>query len=120
MTNEQAIEILKVAKAEVEWECPLDYQIALDMAIANLKTQSDSNKCMSIVLKTGEIINLNCDGYNIKDYNMLELYKKVPTIMTREGEYMCDGCNLRETIAIFNIEDLCGFWMSEERCRLNE
>lgn len=39
MTNEQAIEILEVLKAEKEWECPLDYQIAIDLAIEALKKQ---------------------------------------------------------------------------------
>ena len=37
MTNEKAIEILKVAKAEIEWEYPLDYQIALDIAIKSIE-----------------------------------------------------------------------------------
>lgn len=51
MTNEKAIEILEVAKAEIEWEYPLDYQMALDMAIASLKAQSDSNKCDTCIYK---------------------------------------------------------------------
>ena len=33
MTNEEVIETLKVAKSEIEWEYPMDYQIALDKAI---------------------------------------------------------------------------------------
>lgn len=37
MTREEAIKIIEVAKAEVEWEAPLDYQIAFDMAIEALK-----------------------------------------------------------------------------------
>lgn len=74
----------------------------------------------NIILKTEDMICLNCDGYTIKDYNMLELYNLIPTTMTYEGKHICDGCSLKDTIAIFNIEDLCGFWMSEERCKLNE
>ena len=37
MTYTEAIEFIKVAKAEIEWEYPLDYQIALDMAIQVLE-----------------------------------------------------------------------------------
>lgn len=37
MTNEQAIEIIKVAKAEVEWEYPMNYQVAFDKAIEVLE-----------------------------------------------------------------------------------
>lgn len=36
MNNNEAIELLKVAKADVEWNYPLDYQPALDKAIAAL------------------------------------------------------------------------------------
>jgi len=33
MTDKEAIEIIKVAKAEVEWEYPMDYAAAFDKAI---------------------------------------------------------------------------------------
>lgn len=39
MKNEEAIKILQVAKAEIEWSAPLDYQEALDMAIESLEKQ---------------------------------------------------------------------------------
>ena len=39
MTYEEAIKIIKIAKAEVEWNYPLDYHIALNMAIEALKKQ---------------------------------------------------------------------------------
>lgn len=38
MNRQEAIKILKIAKAEVEWEYPMDYQIALDLAISSLET----------------------------------------------------------------------------------
>lgn len=37
MTIKEAIETIKIAKAEVEWEYPMDYQIAFDIAITTLK-----------------------------------------------------------------------------------
>lgn len=39
MTPEEAITILKIAKAEVEWNYPLDYAIAIDTAIEALEKQ---------------------------------------------------------------------------------
>ena len=39
MKIEEAITILQVAKAEVEWSAPLDYQEAIDMAIEALEKQ---------------------------------------------------------------------------------
>lgn len=38
MTNKEAIKIVKVAQAEVEWEYPLDYAVAFDLAIKALET----------------------------------------------------------------------------------
>lgn len=37
MTVQEAIKILEIAKAEVEWNYPLDYGIAIDTAIKALK-----------------------------------------------------------------------------------
>ena len=39
MTNEEAIRVIEVTKAECEWNAPLDYQVALDMAISALEKQ---------------------------------------------------------------------------------
>lgn len=38
MTKKEAADLLYVLKAQVEWGMPLDYQIALDMAIEALET----------------------------------------------------------------------------------
>lgn len=39
MTPQEAIKILEVAKAECEWNAPLDYQEAFDAAIKALQRQ---------------------------------------------------------------------------------
>ena len=44
MTNEEAIKILEVAKAECEWNAPLDYQDAFDTAICVLKAYGQAVK----------------------------------------------------------------------------
>lgn len=39
MTNQEAIETIKTAIAEVEWEYPMDYAAAFDMAVKALERQ---------------------------------------------------------------------------------
>ena len=66
MTPKEAIKILEVAKAEVEWNYPLDYAVAIDTAIEALEKQipkkpitKDGNKSCScgLVVQTGYIRN---------------------------------------------------------------
>lgn len=38
MTRKEVIDTLKVAKAEIEWNYPLDYAIAIDQAIKYIQT----------------------------------------------------------------------------------
>ena len=67
MTPKEAIKILEIAKAEVEWNYPLDYAIAIDTAIEALEKQipkkpittKDGNKSCScgLVVQTGYIRN---------------------------------------------------------------
>ena len=45
MTNQEAIEVIKLAQAQVEWEYPMDYATAFDMAISALETQPEKVKC---------------------------------------------------------------------------
>lgn len=37
MTNEDAIKTINIAAAEVEWDYPMDYQVAFEMAIDALE-----------------------------------------------------------------------------------
>ena len=39
MTNKEAIEIINIAIAEVEWDYPMDYTVAFEMAIDALERQ---------------------------------------------------------------------------------
>ena len=39
MTNKEAIETIKIAIAEVEWNYPMDYAIAFETAISALEKQ---------------------------------------------------------------------------------
>ncbi len=42
MTIEEAIAIIEVAKAYVEWSHPLEYAVAFEMAIAALRVQAEA------------------------------------------------------------------------------
>lgn len=60
MTNEESIGIIEVAKAECEWNAPLDYQIAFDMAIEALRKQMPTKlDC--------KIESMDIQGYEIND-----------------------------------------------------
>jgi hypothetical protein len=37
MNNQEAIKIIRIALAQVEWECPTDYSVAFDMAVSALE-----------------------------------------------------------------------------------
>ena len=37
MTNEEAIELIRIAQAEIEWDYPMEYAIAFDKAIEALE-----------------------------------------------------------------------------------
>lgn len=39
MTNQEAIDIIKTAIAQVEWDYPMDYAAAFDMAVKALKKE---------------------------------------------------------------------------------
>lgn len=43
MTNKEAIAIIKIAMAEVEWNYPMDYTVAFEKAIEALEAQD--HKC---------------------------------------------------------------------------
>lgn len=48
MTREEAIEVIKLAMAQVEWDYPMDYAAAFDMAIKALEQEPFINKpCVS-------------------------------------------------------------------------
>jgi hypothetical protein len=48
MTNQEAIDIIKTAIAEVEWEYPMDYAAAFDMAVNALEGQDDPDRVKAV------------------------------------------------------------------------
>ena len=52
MTREEAIEIIKIARAEVEWEYPMDYAAAFDKAIEALEQEPILDKIRAEIVDT--------------------------------------------------------------------
>ena len=44
MTNKEAIETIKIAMAEVEWDYPMDYTVAFEMAVDALEKMKELEK----------------------------------------------------------------------------
>ena len=82
MTREEAIKIIEVAKAEVEWEAPLDYQIAFDLAMEALKQPTQQWIPVSGRLPEEEVNVLVTRKYGTKRY--------VETAELLCGEWLCD------------------------------
>ncbi len=47
MTTEEAVAPIEVAKAEVEWNCPMEYAVAFEMAIDALRAL-DERECQAV------------------------------------------------------------------------
>ena len=68
MTNREAIEVIKLAQAQVEWEYPMDYAVAFDMAISALKAQeakhstesSITQKALDTISRQAAIAEFSC------------------------------------------------------------
>lgn len=56
MTNQEAIKIIEVARAEVEWEYPMNYAAAFDKAIEALsKIDRQNEKIYELEIKIDEL-----------------------------------------------------------------
>ena len=56
MTNEDAIKTINIAAAEVEWDYPMDYQLAFEIAIAALEKQAEYRNRIKSLINTIEDI----------------------------------------------------------------
>ena len=64
MTNEEAIKIIEIAKAEIEWTAPLEYQVAFDMATDALKNKVSivTHNVTEEIVITEDKISVKVDG----------------------------------------------------------
>lgn len=68
MTPKEAIKTLEITKAEVEWDYPLDYAIAIDMAITTLEKQIPRKPLNQSYEYDGIYGNCPCCGEIVVDY----------------------------------------------------
>lgn len=70
MTTEEAIKTIETAIAEIEWEYPMDYAAAFDMALAALRAQAEEEKNEPLTLE--ELRELGGESVWVKviDHNM--------------------------------------------------
>lgn len=64
MTNKEAIETIKIAMAEVEWDYPMDYTVTFEMAIDAIEKQVPKKAIFSHNLSDTLSV-FNCDCGNI-------------------------------------------------------
>ena len=62
MTNKEAIETINIAMAEVEWDYPMDYTVAFEMAVDALEKMKELEKGLEDLEDT-----LN-DAYTLNDF----------------------------------------------------
>ena len=57
MTNQEAIEIIKSAQAQIEWSYPMNYAVAFDMAISALQARelSETQKALDTISRQAAI-----------------------------------------------------------------
>ena len=60
MTIQEAIEIIKIAMAEVEWEYPMDYAVAFETAIEALEKQTEYRNRIKSLVDTIEYVCKRC------------------------------------------------------------
>ena len=114
MTEYEAIETIEAAKAEVEWNYPLDYAIAFDMAKEALETMSELKKRNITVQDLENYMKFEdeCIKKNFTFKSLIEAREKQtpkkPTIHRNQygHYYTCPTCDSINIIGIF-CNDCC-------------
>ena len=82
MTKEECINTLKMAISEVEWEYPMDYAVAFDMAIKALE-QPTSDDCVSRTTVFNILKDIQADiedGYGYQYEQWVDEVKELPPV----------------------------------------
>lgn len=74
MTAEETISILKIAIAEVEWNYPMDYAVAIETAIQALEKQIPKKPIAKPYFYGKRYYCSECKHYVCADYNTKESY----------------------------------------------
>lgn len=82
MINKEAIETIKIAIAEVEWNYPMNYAAAFDMAIEALEKQATSDWIPVSERLPEELVSVNVTCVNRKPTSYYEHIKDKPFTAT--------------------------------------
>ena len=92
MTNKEAIETIKIALAEVEWEYPMDYAAAFETAIEALTEAEQYKLALFAAIRNSTVMPAGVKlGKNMHEIN------KMSVETMHEVLKMCDFEKLRES-----------------------
>ena len=92
MTNKEAIETIKIAIAEVEWEYPMDYAVAFETAIEALTEAEQYKLALFAAIRNSTVMPAGVKlGKNMHEIN------KMSVETMHEVLKMCDFEKLRES-----------------------
>ena len=92
MTNKEAIETIKIAIAEVEWEYPMDYAAAFETAIEALTEAEQYKLALFAAIRNSTVMPAGVKlGKNMHEIN------KMSVETMHEVLKMCDFEKLRES-----------------------
>ena len=105
MNNQEAIEVIKLAQAQIEWDYPMDYTVAFDMAISALQEQEAKHSIESSLTQNAldlisrqaaidaanKIIERDTSGSNAVVNAMIAWSEYIRTLPSAQQED-CDTC----------------------------
>jgi len=104
MTTQEAIEIMKLMQGQVEWDYPMEYAVAMDMAVDALQKRMPEKPMISINVYDRDLRSLYCPtcGMCIGLWN-----KRVRTIdMHNEtNAHICAQCGRAIDCGIERLEE---------------
>ena len=106
MKPDEAIDTLRIMEAAVEWDYPMDYAVAIDMAVEALEKQIEEDDTWQFVKYKGDIATYakcNC-GFHYACYKYHSINQPFPTKPDPEKLYKyCPLCGSRKTKYIDEI-----------------
>lgn len=80
MTKQEAIETIKLALSQVEWDYPLDYAVAFDIAISAMEKQDVPDICVGDMISRQNAIDAICKACSMEgDYHKCDGYPETST-----------------------------------------
>ena len=91
MTPKEAIETIKIAIAEVEWNYPINYAAAFEIAIEALEKQIPKKPLNKTMEYNGDYGECPCCGRTVSDYEEIKTCKCGQALDWSDGERKGNG-----------------------------